>query len=522
MGLETAVVSVEIPSSPRRGSRWPIGLLLSIGSALMMVLALQYYAGLWFLAFLALVPAIVASYRFMPSRLSGLPMGIAWLGYWGWWAYISEQIAPMPIPVVVGLLFFIFGVLITAFDRRLSERTGYRWFLLQLPVTWVAFDVLYQTNLFIGDEGQYASLLAPFPLLLQPISIVGEVGLTFWLVLVNCTIALAVMRVLDRRDPPVDSVAVSASVVKRTAAIGTIVSLVWVVAALLLWQQVGSAQGPAVRVGAVQVGPGTGFSPDGTGEDTPEVHRQLAKLTREAADQGAEWVVWPEDILHFDPRTDPRRLVQRTARQTQTYIQTGFTVGQPSPEATNMTGLWGPDGRLVGVYYKIHPVVMVGEDFKQPERYAVFDTTFGVVGMIICFDFSFEEPTRLMVRNGAQIMGASVGDWSRFGPVRIQTVQMRAVENQVPYVKSEMLNGSALVDARGNVVDSAVMGSDGGEAVLVADLPLGPRGAVYTWLGPMFGYLTVVLLVIRIVAQVTLSVRARRHATPTAAPERAD
>ena len=499
-------------SPPQRtgsGVLWGLG--LTVVSMVMMIVAQPSFGGLWPLGFVAVAPAIVAGYRFMPRRLSGLPVGLAWCAYWLAWALLSQQIAPMPLPVLVGVLFFGFGVLVAAFDRRLAERTDYRWFLLQLPVTWAAFDMLYQTNLFVGDEGQFGSLMTPVPLLLQPISFVGEIGLTFWLVMVNCVVALVVMFLLDRRRLPYNSVPVTARVMRQVAVVGIVVSLIWVLAAAMIMQQVSSEQGPSVKVAAIQVGPGTGFNPDGSGADTPQVHRQLVDLTKQAAEQGAKLAVWPEVILHFDPRTDPRQLVQRTARETGMYIQTGFTVGSPAPDASNMTGLWDPQGKLVGVYYKIHPVVMAGEAFVQPERFSVFQTDFGTMGMIICFDFSFEEPTRMMVRGGAQLMSASVGDWSEFGPARIGTVQLRAVENRVPFVKAEMLNGSALVDATGTVLQDAVMeSSDGGEALVIGDLPLGPVNAPYTWLGPLFGYACVLLLALRIILQARLSFVARR------------
>ena len=154
---------------------------------------------------------------------------------------------------------------------------------------------------------------------------------------------------------------------------------------------------------------------------------------------------------------------------------------------------------------------MDNEDFVQPVRYPVFETSLGTIAMIICFDFSFEEPTRQMVNGGAQLMGASVGDWSILAPSRIATVQLRAAENRVSFVKSESINGSAIVDATGTIVSSADMGPDGGEALLVADVPLGPRGAPYTSLGPLFGYLCVLLLVGRIALQVRLEVVARRR-----------
>ncbi len=499
-----------IAAARSAGGRLLGGIGLSILSAVLMIVAQREYGGLWPLAFLAVVPAIVAAYRFMPRGLSGLPLGIAWFGYWTAWALLNTQIAPVPVLVVGSLVFGLIGALISSFDRRLSDLTGYRLFLLQLPVTWTAFDMLYQQNLVIGGEGQYSSLVAPAPLLLQPLSLVGQAGLTFWLVMVNCAIALAVIALLDRRRAPVGGVPVPSRALREVVVTGAAVSAAWVVAGAVIFGQVRSSEGPVVRVAAIQPGAGMGYDSAGDGAETPELKAKLVEMTKEAAARGAQLAVWGEHLLTFDPRTDPSRFVQETARQTGMYIETGWSVGD-LPLASNMTGLWDPQGQLVGIYYKIHPVIMDNEDFVQPVRYPVFDTSIGTIGMIICFDFSFEEPTRQMVNGGAQLMSAAVGDWSKFAPMRIETVQLRAAENRVPFVKSELINASAIVDATGSVVASADVGPDGGEAILVADVALGPRGAPYTALGPLFGYLCVLLLAARVVLQARLEILARRR-----------
>ena len=496
------------------GRRLLAGIALSLLSAALMVMAQREYGGLWPLAFVAVVPAIVAAYRLMPRGLSGVPLGIAWLGYWLAWGLLNTQIAPVWSLLLGAAIFGVIGALISSFDRRLAELTGYRFFLLGLPVTWTAFDMLFGQTLIIGGEGQYSSLVAPAPLLLQPLSLVGQSGLTFWLVMVNCAIALGVIALIDRRWAPKDSIPVRVPVPSRSLrevlATGAVVSVAWLVVGAVIFGQVRSTEGPSVRVAAIQPGPGMGYDAAGIGVDTPELRAKLVEMTKQAAAQGAQLAVWGEQVLKFDPRTDPNLFVQETARQTGMYIQTGWSVGE-LPLASNMTGLWDPQGDLVGIYYKIDPVIIGNEDFVQPVRYPVFETSLGTIAMIICFDFSFEEPTRQMVNGGAQLMGASVGDWSVFAPMRIETVQLRAAENRVPFVKSELINASAIVDATGTIVSSADMGPDGGEALLVADVPLGPRGAPYTSLGPLFGYLCVLLLVGRIALQVRLEVVARRR-----------
>ncbi|MEI2729072.1 MAG: nitrilase-related carbon-nitrogen hydrolase [Candidatus Nanopelagicales bacterium] len=433
---------------------------------------------------------------------------------------LSEQIAPFPAPLIVAVLFFLAGILVSAFDRKFNERTGFRYFLLTLPVTWVAWDVITSFNLIQGPEGQFAGAVAPFTLILQPLSIVGRVGLTFLLVLINMAIALGIIWYLDKRREPVDSVRVDGPTARAAGITTAIITLVWFISAgwLFIDTTSGANGAPKTKVATVQIGPGDGYTADGAGTPTASLEPHLAAMTKQAAAQGAEFAVWGEDILHYDPRTDPRKFVQNVAKENKIYIQTGFTVGQPDPAASNLTGLWDPNGDLVGVYYKIHPVILDNEEFVQPHRYPVFDVSFGTVGMLICFDFSFEDTSRYLVQNGAQMLSASVADWTNFGSTRIQTTQIRAAENRVSFVKGEQYNASALIEPTGAVLADADMGPDGGEKLLVGELPMGPRGALYTSWGPIFGYLCVVGVLVRIWIQIRLRIKQGKEIPGRGAP----
>lgn len=510
---ETKPPAAAAAPAPRvRRSNWLIGLALGILSALMLLFSQLKFGGIWPLALVGLVPAIVAQYRYLPRKLAGIPIGLAFFGVYGGFASMSVQIAgatAWAIAVAFGLV----GVLIGAFDRKLSERTGYRWFLLQLPITWVAFDMLYEDNLILGGEGEFSSALAFVPTLIQPISILGEGGLAFIMILFNCVIALAIIRLMDRSRPPADGPPVDGAVFAKVGSIGLVLTLLWVVVSVGMFSSTRSAleNQPKARIAAIQQGPGLGIDSAGWGQPTQALYDKLAQMTREAAKQGAQMAVWGEVVLYFDPRVTNPDFIPSLARETGMYIQTGWTVGAPDPEASNMAGLWAPDGQLVGVYNKIHPVLLDGEAFDQPVSYPVFNTDFGTIGMIICFDMSFETPSRLMTAGGAQIITSSTSDWTAIGPSRLETVVMRAVENRVSYVKDESLNGSGIVDASGTVLAKSFLGPDGGEAIVIADVPLGTRDAPYTQLGPVFGWVCVVGLVVRIWGQGRLWRRARRE-----------
>ena len=66
------------------------------------------------------------------------------------------------------------------------------------------------------------------------------------------------------------------------------------------------------------------------------------------------------------------------------------------------------EGKIIGRYNKIHLMKAAGYDESEYVEYgdtpAVFDTDFGRVGMMVCYDLRFPELARGMVQDGADIL----------------------------------------------------------------------------------------------------------------------
>lgn len=62
------------------------------------------------------------------------------------------------------------------------------------------------------------------------------------------------------------------------------------------------------------------------------------------------------------------------------------------------------EGKLVGNMRKVY---LWGEErlkFREGRKFPVFDTPFGKIGMLICYDAEFPEPPRIMALKGAEII----------------------------------------------------------------------------------------------------------------------
>ena len=97
----------------------------------------------------------------------------------------------------------------------------------------------------------------------------------------------------------------------------------------------------------------------------------------------------------------------------------------------NAAVLIGPDGRLVGKYRKVClPREEVEAGVAPGDDYPVFDTRFGKVGLMVCYDGFFPEPARELAKRGAEVIA-----WPVWGCNPL-LARARACENNVYLVSS--------------------------------------------------------------------------------------
>ena len=62
------------------------------------------------------------------------------------------------------------------------------------------------------------------------------------------------------------------------------------------------------------------------------------------------------------------------------------------------------DGEILGVYDKNHLWAMERFYFRPGEAYPVFDTKYGRIGVMVCYDIGFPEVARILTLKGAEIL----------------------------------------------------------------------------------------------------------------------
>ena len=128
--------------SPDAGSARRIlaALGFAVLSGVLATLAFEPF-GLWPLIFVAFVPMVVAQHRVSPAGWSGVVVGV------GVGTYFAGQLSVGLHQDSVAVVFQLFPLYVGAFaaavawrSRLFQERTAYRWFILSVPVAWVALD----------------------------------------------------------------------------------------------------------------------------------------------------------------------------------------------------------------------------------------------------------------------------------------------------------------------------------------------------------------------------------------------
>lgn len=90
------------------------------------------------------------------------------------------------------------------------------------------------------------------------------------------------------------------------------------------------------------------------------------------------------------------------------------------------------DGHTAGHYRKTHLYPGVDNLFAPGQQLRAFDTSFGRVGLLICYDLEFPEVARTLKLDGAQFLLVATANMSPFEQQQTCYLRARAAENDLP------------------------------------------------------------------------------------------
>jgi apolipoprotein N-acyltransferase len=500
-----------------------LSFLAAILSGLLLVVAFPKYDQS-LLLFVGLIPLLWALRG--QSTKTGFWLGIAhgitfYLGLLTWIFYVTHVYGKLPLPLALGVLLLLAVYMslyrgLWAWGVVWAEKRGVSllWFA---PTLWVVMEFFqgYPISSFpweLMGHGLYRQRL-----LLQAADLIGAMGLSFLLVLVNvCLLSLL-------------------SPASRSGR-GRLKALALLVVVLAVWLGYGyyrqgtialdMARSPKITTAVIQgnIKQSDKWDPrvvQATIETYARLTRETLKEKRENPGDQPPLVIWPETAAPFFFNHHPGRdtpfdlLVREIARENQAYLLFGAPASEERPTGEtffNRAYLLNPGGEVAGMYDKAHlvpwgeyvplqrvfffiqkMVPMIG-DFAEGPVGATLSVPQGKVGVLICYESIFGYLSRAQVQNGAQLLVNITNDaWFGATSAPYQHMSMavlRAVENRVSLARAANTGISTFIGADGRILWTSSLEQEAGH---VMDLPWLPGGSFYTRYGRVIPWICIII-----------------------------
>lgn len=255
---------------------------------------------------------------------------------------------------------------------------------------------------------------------------------------------------------------------------------------------------------------------DAKGSAVAELMRVYGDMTREAAANGAKIVVWPESIFPYrmNRYSALKDFVSEIAAECNVTLIVGALYGEKDGKSYNTLYMVTPDGVIsdtlyhkrhlvpFGEYVPMRKIIMtlipplaelsaLNDDLSPGTETALFETEWGKLGGLICFDSIYEELTRASAKDGANLMLLPSND-SWWFSTSIETYQnetqamLRAIESGRYLVRAGNTGISSIITEHGEHKAWLAPETKG---IAISDVEMCTHTTLYTRIGNLFVYL---------------------------------
>lgn len=486
-----------------RLTQWLDNALWPVLSGLLLALAYPPFnhAECGWIALVPLLFALRVSTRAEAFRRGWLA-GLVFFGMTVWWIVHVTVIGTIGL---VAALAVYFGVAAVSFSLLSGPESVWRNLGVALLGTawWVTLEWLRGKLIFggFGWNGLGVSQYQTLPLI-QLASVTGVYGLSALVCFVNFAIYFTVRRFLRYHsgDEPTQRLSWELYVAVL------LVCSVFVSGLKHLRADPGPVSGLRVALLQGNIPQQVKFDP----REKPMITERYRALTEKAAVLQPELIIWPETgtpgALRYDPES--YSLVTNLAALAKSPLLVG-TMDVSAGDWFNAAALVQPDGRISGLYHKIH-LVAFGEyvplrkifpcmkwltpidgSFECGRAYSLFALGPLRFGTVICFEDTIPDLYRQFIRRGADFMVNLTNDaWFKESPaaeMHLANAVFRAVESRRPLVRCTNNGVTCVVDDSGFIKPERRLPPHQ-EGLLVCTVPLSSTAAptFYTRHGDWF------------------------------------
>ncbi|HTM50629.1 MAG TPA: carbon-nitrogen hydrolase family protein [Bryobacteraceae bacterium] len=237
------------------------------------------------------------------------------------------------------------------------------------------------------------------------------------------------------------------------------------------WDDISLEQIPAPAPRRIKVA-SINLKPGGT-KSAAESVAQFLKATEATVQGKTDVILYPEGITVVGTGKSYAEVAEsipgpttatlgEVARKHSSYVAAGI-YEREGPAVYNTAVLLNRAGEVVGKYRKVYlPREEIERGLTPGFDYPVFQTDFGTVGLMICYDVFFSDPARNLASKGAEVILMPIwgGD---------QTLgKARAIENRVFLAASGYDYPTYVMDPDGEILSSAPQ--RGAAAIATIDL----------------------------------------------------
>lgn len=277
-------------------------------------------------------------------------------------------------------------------------------------------------------------------------------------------------------------------------------------------------EGKYVQLAAIMVNNDfTGELPNPDNKDIKERTDQLLEKTRIAAQKGVSVIVWGE-ISAIVTKEGERKLIDSLiiiSKAHKVAIVAAYAVPVPEGEKEDYNFenkfTWiSEKGEIAETYIKHHPVPGAGSE-KGYKPLKLVHTEFGNMAGAICYDYDFPQMSLTQARLGADLVVVPGMDWRGMLMQHTLMARKRAIEGGFSVLRSANEATSMGFNNYGQIM-AAMPDFGNNDRILIASLPVGKVNTLYTTIGNLIAYISIIVSIFSIF----ISVRNFRNERKTA------